>query len=165
MSRTYTATGINLKSSPLGEADRILTILTREYGLIRAVAPASRSAKAKLGGRGELFVVNELLLSKGRSLDRITQAESLGAFPALSRDLAKLMASQYWAEIILYLMPSHDPNVALFDLLHQRLTDLVGSPAGIPVLVELIQGVLQLLHVAGLAPRLDRCCLTGQPLV
>jgi DNA repair protein RecO (recombination protein O) len=42
MSQTYKATGINLKSVPLGEADRILTILTREFGLVRAVASGAR---------------------------------------------------------------------------------------------------------------------------
>ncbi len=50
MSRTYKATGINLKSMPMGEADRLLTILTREFGLIRAVAMGSRKHNSSLGG-------------------------------------------------------------------------------------------------------------------
>lgn len=50
MSRTYNATGINLKALPLGETDRILTILTPDSGLIRAVAPGSRKHQSRLGG-------------------------------------------------------------------------------------------------------------------
>ena len=69
MSRTYKVTGINLKGMPLGEADRLLTILTQELGLIRVVAPGARKQNSKLGGRSGLFVVNELLIAKGRSLD------------------------------------------------------------------------------------------------
>lgn len=162
MSQTYKATGINLKSIPLGEADKILTILTREHGLIRAVAPGSRKPKAKLGGRSELFVVNELLLNRGRSLDRLSQAESLESYPGLSRDLAKLTVSQYWAEVVLYQTPSHEPNEALFDLFCQRLTHLIDCEPGIPVLIHLVYGVMQFLSLAGVAPQVDCCCATGQ---
>lgn len=164
MSQTYRATGINLKSIPLGESDRILTILTREFGLIRAVAPGARKPKSKLGGRSELFVVNDLLLSHGRSLDKVSQAESIESYPRLSRDLAKLTVSQYWAEIILYQTPSHEPNLALFDLICQRLTDLVGCDSGIPVLIHLVYGIAQLLNLAGVKPQLEHCCLSGQPV-
>ena len=101
MSRTYKATGINLKSMPLGETDRLVTILTRELGLIRVVAPGARKQNSKLGGRMGLFVVNELLVSKGRSLDKITQAETLESYPGLSKNLSKLAASQYLAEVVL----------------------------------------------------------------
>lgn len=162
MSQTYRATGINLKSMPLGEADKILTILTREQGLIRVVAPGSRKAKSKLGGRSELFVVNDLLLSRGRSLDRLSQAESLESYPRLSRDLAKLTVSQYWAEVVLYQTPAHEPNAALFDLFCQRLTHLTHCEPGLPVLIHLIYGVMQFLSLAGVAPQLERCCTTGE---
>ncbi len=162
MSQTYKATGINLKSIPLGEADKILTILTREHGVVRAVASGSRKPKSKLGGRSELFVVNELLLSKGRSLDRLSQAESLESYPRLSRDLAKLTVSQYWAEVVLYQTPSYEPNEALFDLFCQRLTHLIDCESGIPVLIHLVYGVMQFLSLAGVAPQVDCCCNSGQ---
>jgi DNA repair protein RecO (recombination protein O) len=164
MSQTYKATGINLKSIPLGEADKILTILTREHGLIRAVAPGSRKPKAKLGGRSELFVVNELLLNRGRSLDRLSQAESIESYPRLSRNLAKLTVSQYWAEVVLYQTPGYEPNEALFDLFCQRLTHLIDCESGTPVLIHLVYGVMQFLNLAGVAPQVDRCCTTGQDM-
>ena len=165
MGQTYTATGINLKSFPLGEADKVLTILTREHGLIRVVAKGARKAKAQLGGRSELFVVNELLLSRGRSLDRLTQAESLESFPRLSRDLSKLTVSQYWAEVVLYQTPGHDPDAPLFDLFCQRLAHLVEAEPGLPVLIHLVYGVMQFLSLAGVAPQVDCCCMTGEPVV
>ncbi|NJP21762.1 MAG: hypothetical protein HC763_25260 [Hydrococcus sp. CRU_1_1] len=71
MTKTYQATGIILKGMPLGEADRLLTILSPEYGLIRAVAPGARKHKSRLRGRSELFVVNQWLIVKGRSLDKL----------------------------------------------------------------------------------------------
>ena len=165
MGQTYTATGINLKSFPLGEADKVLTILTREHGLIRVVAKGARKAKSQLGGRSELFVVNELLLSRGRSLDRLTQAESLESYPRLSRDLSKLTVSQYWAEVVLYQTPSYDPNAPLFDLFCQRLAHLVEAEPGLSTLIHLVYGVMQFLSLAGVAPQVDCCCITGEPVI
>jgi DNA repair protein RecO (recombination protein O) len=164
MSPTYTATGVNLKSVPLGEADRILTILTREYGLLRVVAPGSRKPKAKLGGRSALFVVNQLFLSKGRSLDKIAQAEMLTSFPKLGQDLGKLTSSQYWAEIVLHQFPQPEPQPQLFDTLIQRLSDLDQCDSGYPVLVHLVYGILQFLTLNGIAPQVDLCCLTDDPI-
>jgi DNA repair protein RecO (recombination protein O) len=128
MSRTYKATGINLKSMPLGEADKLVTILTREFGLIRAVAPGARKQNSKLGGRSGLFVVNELLLAKGRSLDKITQAETLESYPGLSKDLSKLAASQYLAELVLCHALSEQPQEELYELLNEHLRRLEQLP-------------------------------------
>jgi DNA repair protein RecO (recombination protein O) len=50
MSQTYRATGINLKAVPMGETDRLITVLTPEFGLVRGIAPGSRKHKSRLGG-------------------------------------------------------------------------------------------------------------------
>jgi DNA repair protein RecO (recombination protein O) len=162
MSQTYKATGINLKSVPLGEADRIVTILTREFGLVRAVAAGARKPRSKLGGRGELFVINHLMLSTGRSLDKIAQAETIESYPALSRNLSKLTVAQYWAEVILNQPPNQDTTEAVFDWLCQRLADLAASEAGLSPLVHLLYGIVQLLQLEGILPQVKRCSLSGQ---
>lgn len=171
MSRTYKATGINLKSMPLGEADRLVTILTREFGLIRVVAPGARKQNSKLGGRTGLFVVNELLLAKGRSLDKITQAETLESYPGLSQDLGKLAASQYLAEIVLYQALSEQPQVELYELLSEHLRRIACLPntkslqaSGTGVFAHLSQGVFHLLALGGVAPQVQACCVTQHPL-
>lgn len=163
MSRTYKATGINLKAMPLGEADRLLTILTREYGLIRVVAPGARKPKSKLGGRSGLFVINELLLIQGRSLDKLLQAETLESFPGLSHDLARLTASQYLAELVLYQALSGQPQHDLFHLLWSHLAQLQKA-TGPAILAVLTQATLQILTLAGIAPQLQTCCLTQASL-
>lgn len=164
MSRTYTATGINLKSMPLGESDRLLTILTQEYGLIRAVAPGCRKAKSKLGGRSALFVVNQLLLAQGRSLDKILQAETQESYPGLSRDLGRLTAGQYLAELVLFQALSDQPQTDLFWLLCAHLTRLEQAQ-GQQVLPQLVTGIFHLLVWAGIAPQVLRCCLTQEQIV
>lgn len=169
MSRTYKATGINLKTMPLGESDRLLTILTREFGLIKAVAPGSRKHHSRLGGRSEMFVVNDLLIAKGRSLDKITQAETVESYPRLSQDLAKLAASQYLAEIVLCHALSEQPQEELFCLLSSHLERLAELPSSnneksFAVLAHLAHAVFHILALAGIAPQVQNCCLTQQPL-
>lgn len=165
MTRTYKATGINLKGMPLGESDRLVTILTSEYGLIRAVAPGARKHKSKLRGRTELFVVNELIIAKGRSLDKITQAETLESYPGLSRDLGKLAASQYLAEFVLCLALSDQPQRNLYELLNQQLKKTETLPPDNQGLyAHLAQSLFYLLEVAGIVPQVNLCCLTQKPL-
>ena len=166
MSRTYKATGINLKSMPLGGSDRLLTILTREFGLIRAIAPGARKHLSKLGGRSGLFVVNELLMASGRSLDKITQAETLESYPGLSQDLGKLAASQYLAEMVLVQALSEQPQEELFCLLNEHLSRLERLPnrSDSLVLAHLTHAVFHLLALAGITPQVQVCCLTQCPL-
>ncbi len=166
MSRTYKATGINLKTQALGESDRIVTILTQEFGLIRAVAPGARKHNSSLGGRSGMFVVNELLIAKGRSLDKITQAQTLKTYPGLAQDLGKLSASQYLAEIVLCQALSEQPQEELYELFTEHLQRLEALPKteATAVVAHLAQGVFHLLALAGITPQVQVCCLTQRPL-
>lgn len=162
MSRTYKATGINLKGMPLGETDRLLTLLTPEYGIIRAVAPGARKQKSQLRGRSELFVVNDLLLVKGRSLDRIIQAETHQSYAGLSRELGKLAASQYLAELVLSVGLSEQPQVELYELLNEHLRRLEQLPKGTMVIGHLCQAVFHILALVGLGVQVHGCIVTQQ---
>ncbi len=164
MSKTYKATGINLKTQALGEADKLVTILTREFGLIRAVAPGARKPNSSLGGRSGMFVVNELLIAKGRSLDKITQAQTIKSYQGLAKSLGKLAASQYLAEIALCQALSEQPQEELYELLQEHLSRIEAINNKDSVLAHLTHGVFHLLALAGLTPRVQVCCLTGRSL-
>ncbi|MDX2270958.1 MAG: DNA repair protein RecO [Cyanobacteriota bacterium] len=161
---TYHATGINLKTMPLGESDRLVTILTKEEGLIRAVAKGSRKQPSKLGGRMEPFVVNELVLLRGKGspgdpqggLQRITQAETLRSFPRLGRSLAQLTAAQYLAEVALTQALSGHSQEELFVLLLEHLQRLEAASAP-EVLPLLSHALFHLLALAGVAPQVQHC--------
>jgi DNA repair protein RecO (recombination protein O) len=164
MSGTYKATGINLKGTAFGESDRLLTVLTQEYGLVRAIAPGSRKHASSLRGRSGLFVVNQLLIAKGRSLDKIIQAEGLESFAGLSQDLLKLTASQYLAELVLYQALSDQPQDELFGRFRDSLRCLERLPTT-QTLACLTHATCQLLTLAGVAPQVHRCCLTQEAIV
>ena len=164
MSRTYKATGINLKAVPMGESDRLLTVLTPELGLVRAIAPGSRKHRSQLGGRSGLFVINQLLLAQGKQLDKITQAETVRSFPKLSQDLGKLTAGQYLAELALFQALSGHPQEDLYHLLIEHLERIEAAPSP-AVLPCLTQGIYHLLALAGVAPNVRSCCVTRQPII
>ena len=161
--RNYKATGINLKAMPMNESDRLVTVLTKERGLIRAIAPGSRKHKSRLGGRSGLFVVNDLLLIKGKSIDKMVQAETQQSFPKLSADLAKLTASQYLAEIALSQALSDQPQDELYYLLLEHLKRLESASRS-NILPCLAQAVFHLLALAGVAPEVFNCAISRAPL-
>ncbi|MGW4481226.1 DNA repair protein RecO [Rhodococcus triatomae] len=78
--RLYRDHAVVLRQHKLGEADRIVTLLTRQYGLVRAVAKGVRRTKSKFGARLEPFAHVDVQLYPGRSLDVITQVQTLDAF-------------------------------------------------------------------------------------
>lgn len=166
MSGTYKATGINLKAIPLGECDRLVTILTREHGLIKAIAPGARKSNSSLGGRSAIFVVNSLSIYKGRSLDKIVEAQTLNSHGGLSGDLGKLAASQYLAELVLAQALSEHPQEDLYQLLMLhlgRLNDL-GRDDNTASIAHLCQGIFHLLALGGIAPQVHDCCISRQPI-
>jgi len=147
----------------MGESDRMVTVLTKERGLVRAIAPGARKHKSKLAGRSGLFVVNDLLFVKGKSIDKLIQAETVRSFPGLSKDLAKLTASQYLAEIALSQALADQPQEELYYLLLEHLSRLEAA-AKPNVLACLAQATFHLLALAGVAPEVFRCSLSRTPL-
>ncbi len=160
MSQTYKAKGIVLKGSSLKESDRLVTVLSPEFGLIRAVAPGAKKHKSRLRGRTELFVVNEFLIVSGRSLDKIIQADTIYTYPGLSQDLGKLASAQYLAELCLALALSEQPQIELYELLNKQLGSLEQLDKQDSVYPHLAQAVFSLLEIAGVAPQVYACCLT-----
>ena len=158
----YKAIGIILKGATLKETDRLVTILTPDYGLIRAVAPGAKKLKSRLRGRTELFVINELMIVKGRSLDKIIQAETLYTYPGLSKDIGKLAAAQYLGELAVYIAVDEQPQESLYELLNEHLRRIEQLKPQQSVYPHIVQGVFHLLAIAGIAPQVQACCISSQ---
>src|SRR6202012_157386 len=76
----YRDDGVVLRTHKMGEADRIITLLTRHHGRVRAVAKGVRRTKSRWGARLEPFTHVDVMIHNGRSLDTITQAEVIRAY-------------------------------------------------------------------------------------
>ncbi|MEY2832467.1 MAG: hypothetical protein RLZZ574_1725 [Cyanobacteriota bacterium] len=158
----YKAKGIVLKGSSLKENDRLVTVLTPEYGLIRAVAPGAKKYKSQLRGRTELFVINEFLVLRGRSLDKIIQADTIYTYPGLSRDIGKLATAQYLAELSIALAVAEQPQPELYELLNEHLRRIELCELGQSIYPYLAQAVFHLIAIAGLTPQILECCATQE---
>lgn len=165
MSQTYQTTGIILKQNPFKENDLLVTIFSPEYGLIRAIAPGARKYKSSLRGRIQPLVVNEFLIIKGKSLDRLIQADTKESYPKLSQHLGKLTISQYLAEIVLNLAPEEQPQKELYNNFNYHLKNLEKIEHNFDLCPYLCQGVFDILTIAGIAPEVNYCLFTDHPLI
>ena len=157
----YRDDGIVLRTQKLGEADRIITILGRTTGRIRAVAKGVRRTKSRFGARLEPFTHVDLMLHPGRSLDIITQAEVIrpygeplvGDYPRYTAGVAMLETAERFTPV------EKEPALRQLLLLIGGLRAL-GEAEHDPRLV-LDAFLLRSLAIAGYAPALEECARCG----
>ncbi|ROP57902.1 MULTISPECIES: DNA repair protein RecO [unclassified Rathayibacter] len=158
---TYRDEAVVLRTHKLGEADRIVTLLSRSHGKIRAVAKGVRKTGSKFGSRLEPFMVADLQLYESRSLDIVTQAESLGAYGAI-------IAADYDSYTAASAMVETADRLTDADASLQQYLLLVGALRSLskhehePVLT-LDSYLLRALSIAGWAPSFEDCARCGTP--
>ena len=159
----YRDEAVVLRTHKLGEADRIITLLTREHGRVRAVAKGVRRTTSRWGSRLEPFTHVDLQLAEGRNLDVVTQAETLDPFAAgLGRDYERYTAGSVMLETAERLVTEErQPSVQQFLLLVGGLRAMTAG-AHRPRQV-LDSYLLRSLAVSGYAPSFDHCARCGDP--
>lgn len=155
----YRDEGVVLRTHKLGEADRIVTLLTKSHGKVRAVAKGVRRTSSKFGARLEPFMVADVQLYEGRSLDTIQQAETIASYGAdIVNDYSRFTAANVMVETA------------------DKVTELEGSPQQYLLLVGALRSLsrqehpteltldsylLRSLSLAGWAPSFDQCSRCG----
>jgi DNA repair protein RecO (recombination protein O) len=158
----YKEQGIVLRAVKLGEADKIVTVLTSGSGKVRAVAKGIRKTTSRFGARLEPFTQVNLMLYRGRgSLDTITQAEIVASHLHIREDLARFAAAETMVEAVDRVAEEHEKNVRLVLLLLQGLRALDAGPADPTAVAESF--LLKLLSVSGFHPALTGCAVCGSP--
>ena len=153
----YRDQGIVLRTWRLGEADRIVNLLTERHGKVRAVVKGVRKTKSRFGARLEPMVHVSLLLYEGRELDIVTQAEALEHFKRVREDLDRLAKAQVVLEATDHLAQERHANARLYSMLLGALRALAAHDA--PLLVPAF--FLRLLSTEGFHPLLDECAACG----
>jgi len=152
-SRTYKTEAIVLRGSGFGEADRVLTLYTREKGKLRAIAKGASRPGSKLAGYAQVLSHSFMTLARGRNLDIITQSQAVRSFPSLHSDLERLSRGLYIAELVDSFTAEGVENRGLFDLLCcclERLDQGDGE-----LLLHFFE--LKLLKFSGYFPELEAC--------
>jgi len=153
----YHDRGVVLRTHKLGEADRIVTFLTRDNGKVRAVAKGVRKTKSRFGGRLEPPSHAQLLLYQGRELDIVSQAETIDHFRPLRDDLDRLGRAVSMLEAADQLALEREPNPRLYEMLVGALRALSDQDAPL----VLAGFFLKVLALEGFRPQVEACVVCG----
>nr|WP_299035372.1 DNA repair protein RecO [uncultured Pseudokineococcus sp.] len=166
--KLYRDEAVVLRTQKIGEADRVITLLTRTNGRVRAVAKGVRRTSSRFGGRLEPCMLADVQLHRGRSLDVVTQVVTLAPYArAVADDYPRYTAAAAMLETAERLTPEErEPATQQFLLLVGGLRALVGpphAPVRRPAGLVLDAFILRSTAVAGWGASFDACARCGAP--
>ena len=159
--RTYQCEGLIVQKSPMGEADLLVTLFTKERGKLRAVARGARKSTSKMVGHLEPLTQIRISVAQGHSLDHITQGQVIENFATLKSDLLSITKGQYVAELVAGFASEASPNQPFYNLAIEVMRTIGMYPESEWPLRFF---ELHLLRVSGLMPELYQCVECRQPL-
>ncbi|MBA3587111.1 MAG: DNA repair protein RecO [Chloroflexi bacterium] len=159
--RVYKTEGIVLRSMNLGEADRVLTVLTPRLGKLRVIAKGVRRTRSRIGGALEPFSDVQLVLAVGRTWDVVTSSSLEDPHLGLRNDLHSTAAAWYVIELADRFCEGSADSHEAFRLLAQALSALDAPPAEVTREVVARWFELSLLNAMGFRPELARCLECG----
>lgn len=161
MSRTYRDEAIVLRTHKLGEADRIITLLTHHHGMKRVVAKGVRRTSSKFGARLEPFTVVDAQIHVGRSLDVLNQVETIRQYGMLiAQDYDKYTRASVLVETAERLSED-DPSPQMYLLLLGALHSLATGRYATDLVMNSF--LLRAMALSGWAPSFWDCALCGVP--
>lgn len=151
-----------LKHRDYGEADRLLTIYTRQKGKLTVIAKGVRKVRSRKGGHLEPFTHASLQLAAGRTWNLVSQAEAQDIFANLTADLETLGYASYVVELVDRFAYEEEENPQIFNLLKNTLTRLNAGDHTSHLVVRYFE--VRLLDVLGFRPELQSCVVTGEQI-
>ena len=158
---TYTTDAVVVRISNLGEADRIITLVTPVHGLVRGVGKAARKPGSKIGGHLDLLKYVSVSVRETLTLHGFSQASTLDGFRGLRNDLDRFSRASYVAEMAERFSVENGANQPLFRLLTDALKKLEITE-NLEMIIHFFE--MRLLQLSGFAPELSRCVETDVEL-
>jgi len=157
------ATAIVIRAVEFSETSLVVTLFTREYGKLGALAKGARRLKSPFESALDLLALCRIVFlhKSSDALDLLTEAKLLRRFRPVGCDLSGLYAGYYVAELLEALTDEDDPHPELFDLADETL---VGLTAGESVAKRVVRFELGALRLLGHMPSLDKCVECGSPV-
>ena len=161
-SRTVLAQAVVLRHADWGEADRLVTLYTRDQGKVRAIVKGARKPTSRKAGHLEPFTLVKLQLARGRELFIVNQADTLEAYLPLREDLELTGHASYVVELLdRFSYEEEAPNPTLFRLLTGTLKRLaVQEDAWLAIRYY----EMRLLDHLGFRPQLFACANCGREI-
>lgn len=157
--RSFRVEAVVLRHADWGEADRLLTLYTRQRGKVRAIAKGARKIRSRKAGHLEPFTHVTLQLARGRDLLIVTQADTLEAYLPIREDLVKTGYASYAVELLdRFTYEDETENQAIFRLLTEALGRLAAEPEA---WLAMRYYEVRLLDLLGYRPHLFECANCG----
>jgi DNA repair protein RecO (recombination protein O) len=158
----YSAEAVVLRKVDYGEADRILTLFTRERGKLPAIAKAVRRAKSRMSGQLDVFSHGQMQLAEGRRMDVVTQFQRITRSDGLAADLPRGAAAAVVVEVADKVLEERHPQPELFEVVIGALDHL--SDPSVSARLELCDFLMRVLGELGYTPALIDCARCGKPI-
>ena len=160
--------GLSLKVGPLGENDRLLTILSEGNGIFRFAIPGARKPKSRLGATSPFNFLDLHIVGK-KNLRRVTQIKILKSYGNLGKRLETLSAAQAISELVMIIVGDEDPQKDLLKLvlIHLNRLDNLNKAEfdSLQALAISVQSCIHLLAVCGYCLPVQNCCHSGSKLI
>ena len=155
--------GIVIKEINFGEADKIITVLSKEHGKISLVAKGARRYKSKLAAGTQFLCYSKFLLFKGRNLYTINGCELIESFQEVGNDLVKLTYAAHLAELVYDTAQENQPSARTLKLFLNALYYLVKTNRSSELITKIFE--LRYLCILGYAPYVKGCinCMNESP--
>lgn len=155
----FTTDALVIREMIVGESDRLVTLLTRNYGVIKAYAAGAKSIKSKKAAATGLLSYSSFTLSEKKGTYRITEASINRVFFTAGTDIVKLSLSQYFCELALVMEPAADSSEEFLRIILNSLHFLSEGTKG-PELIKAITE-LRIATISGYMPDLIACAHCG----
>lgn len=160
-SRFFTTEALVIGSMRYREADRVLTLYTRDRGRVSAIAKGVRRTKSKVGGRLEPFSLVRASLYAGRGLYTVVGADTLRTFQGVREELFRMEEGARLLGAVRHLFPGEEASIPVFNVLVRGIAHLAESPDPAAAAGVVLATRLKLLVLLGYAPEVSRCAGCG----
>lgn len=144
-----------IREKSIGESDKLLTVLSRELGVISIYASGAKSIKSKKGAATSLLAFSSLTLKKKGDSYRVTEATPIEVFFKTGEDIEALSLAQYFCELALNHAPSDESSEQVLRLFLNSLHFLAERKRNIHLIKAIVE--LRLLSIIGYMPNLVAC--------
>jgi len=145
VSRTFRTSAIILKRSNLNEADRLITVFSQNQGKLKLIAKGIRKLTSRKKGHLELFTLSKLLIAKTKTLDIVTEAQTIKGFPELRKNLNRVRIAYLLAELVDKLTPENQDHPEIYHLLIENFSKLNSNKAPKNLILDFEINLLKIL--------------------
>lgn len=147
--------GLVIREQTIGESDRLVTLLTADYGLVRAFVRGAKQMKNRLASSTSLFAYSDFSLYRGRDAFSVDNASPIEVFFDLRKDIERLAVAQYFAQLAYELAEEEQPAPEMLSVLLNSLHLLCNSNKDIRIIKSVVE--FRFLSLSGYMPNILAC--------